>query len=385
MYRNNSIFKRIKIMNKLFKASAFVLLSTSSISVFSASITPDSFEATIDVGETVTVTKTITTDVGGASKVDVFFLADNTGSMSGVINNVRNAATAILSGLSAVISDVAFGVARYFGDPKEGGEDFDSAYDVLQPITTVGATAVASMGSWIASGGGDSPEANFYAIQQASTEGANTDGIGSTDPVGGDGTGEATGWRDGAAKILLWFGDVSSHTTTVDELEAIEAAQDNGVTVIAFNSSSAGSGIDSSSQASNVTAATGGSLINNFSSLSGDALTAAVLASIDLATSTFDLDLFTVGDTSGLDVSFSCMSAEGCDDVVGGESREFEMSITGLTSGVYDFDVGVTGISGLFESDLITVRGSTDVPAPATITLLGSALLLLGLRKRKSH
>lgn len=372
-------------MNKLLKVSVFILLSTSSISVFSASITPETFEATIDVGETVTVTKTITTDVGGASKVDVFFLADNTGSMGGVINNVRNAATAILSGLSAAISDVAFGVARYYGDPSESGENFNSAYDVLQPITTTGADAVTSMNSWIASGGADIPEANFYAIQQAATEGANTDGIGSTDPVGGNGSGEATGWRDGAAKILLWFGDASSHTTTVDEAEAIQAAQDNGVTVIAFNSGNAGSGIDTFSQATNVTAATGGSLINNFSSLSGDALTASVLASIDLVTSTFDLDLFTIGDTSGLDISFTCMSVAGCDDVVGGESRDFEMSITGLTPGVYDFDVGVTGISGLFESDLITVRGSTDVPAPATITLLGSALLLLGLRKRKGQ
>ena len=369
-------------MNKLIKVSTFFFLSTSSASAFSASITPDSFEATIAVGETVTVTKTVTTDKGGASKVDVFFLADNTGSMGGVINNVRSAAESILNGLTAAITDVAFGVARYLGDPSETSVNFNSAYDVLQPITSVGATAVDSMDDWFASGGGDSPEANFYAIQQASAEGANTDGIGSTDPVGGGGTGEATGWRAGAAKVLLWFGDVNSHTTTVDEAEAIQAAIDNGVTVIAFNSGSSGSGIDSLSQATNVSFATGGSLINDFSSLSGVALTDVVLNSIDLATTTLDLDLFTIGDSSGLDVSFTCMSIEGCDDVEGGESREFEMSITGLAAGVYDFDVGVTGIADLFENDLITVTG---VPAPSTITFFGSVLLFLRLRERKSH
>lgn len=84
------------------------------------SISPATFEATIAVGGSVTVSKTVTTDAIGASKVDVFFLTDDTGSMSGVINNVKSTAGALLTQLQATYTDIAFGVGSYDGDPVEG-------------------------------------------------------------------------------------------------------------------------------------------------------------------------------------------------------------------------------------------------------------------------
>ena len=102
-----------------------------------ATITPDTFSATIGVGESVTVEKTVTIEAGDvASKVDFYFLSDNNGSMTGVIDNVKSVAGDLLTALNAEYGDAAFGVGRYFGDPSETGEDGNTAYDVLQTSTT---------------------------------------------------------------------------------------------------------------------------------------------------------------------------------------------------------------------------------------------------------
>jgi hypothetical protein len=170
---------------------------------FAGSISPSTYTDTIDVGETISVNKTVTTDLGGASKVDVFFLADNTGSMGGTINAVATNAAAILNASEFSGLDMGWGVGRYFGDPIEGVGG-DGAYDVLQTITTNHTDVTNAIGGWFASGGGDTPEANLYALQQAASEGAAG--------INGVSSGEATGWRTGAQRIVAWFGDATGHT-----------------------------------------------------------------------------------------------------------------------------------------------------------------------------
>jgi len=56
------------------------------------SINPSTYSASIAVGETVKVVKKIVTHAGGGL-VDFLLLADNTGSMGGVISNVQSVAT----------------------------------------------------------------------------------------------------------------------------------------------------------------------------------------------------------------------------------------------------------------------------------------------------
>jgi len=363
------------------------------------SITPSTFETTIEVGETVSVEKTVTTDVGGASRADIFFLTDDTGSMGGPITAVRNAASALLTSLQGSIADVAFGVGSYDGDPREGvplssppATNLTAAYSQQQAITTNSAAAQTAINTWAASGGGDGPEANFFALHQVATEGGLTDGLGTTDE--GYSTAAATGgtgWRTGAVRVIVWFGDIVSHTTTVDQAEVIDALTANNVIVIGMNSGGANGGIDGSGQASAITSATGGTLFNNFTSVPTDDVASTIATLIADATATIDLELLAIGDTSGVDVAYTCTDALGCDDVVGGESRTFRMDVTGLAPGTFSYDTIAVGVAGAVESDLITVTGDgtppppAGVPEPGTLGLLAVSLLAAGGVARRSN
>lgn len=383
-------------MKRFIITAAITAAFTVPAAAIAGSISPATFEATIAVGGSVTVSKTVTTDAIGASKVDVFFLTDDTGSMSSVINNVRNTAGALLTQLQSTYADIAFGVGSYDGDPREGvplasppAANLTAAYSRQSMITTNIAQVQAAINTWAAGGGGDGPEANFFALHQVATSGGLTDGFGSTDNSGaGYSTGLATGWREGAARVIVWFGDVVSHTTTVDQAEAIAALTANGVTVVAMNSGGDNSGIDGSNQADSIVAATGGVIVNNFASVPIANIVDSIVGAIGDATSTLDLSLAVQGGVpAGLNISFVCTSAEGCDDVAGGESRTFDMTITGLTPGDYDFTVIAPGVAGASERDLITVTadGGGTVPEPGTLGLLAASLLGAGFARRRKH
>lgn len=363
-------------MNKLIKLlliSAFLPYLVFVEAAVAASIEPASINVNMVPGQTLTLERIVTLDASGpaASRVDVVFLADNTGSMGGVINTVRSNAQTILDAISGgdprfTGIDVQFGVASYNGDPREFGGNTDNkaarAYRLLQAVTDSRDDVAAALGQWRAGGGGDAPEANFFALHQVATQGGATDGIGSTDLVFS--TGAVTGWRSGAARVIVWFGDVRSHTTTVNLDEVIAALADNDVIVAAINTRAANSGIDSLQQATQIVAATGGSLTNN---VRGTAATIdAILNAVESATDTVDLSLTTAGLLPGLDVSFTCISAQGCEDVAAGESRRFAMQLNAGTEGSYEFDTLVPQIAGLIANDSVNVRACvSDLTARA--------------------
>jgi len=364
----------------IFQVCLSVLLLTSV--AMADSITPSELERTIAVGESFTVTKTVTLDPGAltANKVDVFFLADNTGSMSGIINTVITNAEAILDAISGgdpsfTGIDVGFGVGRYLGDPTEFGETPTTAYQLMQSITADKTATQTAIEAWYASGGGDWEEANFFALQQVATNGANT--------PSGVGTAQDTAWRDGAGKVIVWFGDAPSHEATISQADTIAALNAASVTVAAINTQSANNGIDYSGQASAIAVATGGTLTND---VSGTGTTVdAILAAVESATSSLDLTLDFVGDHSGLALSFTPTSYL---DVVRSAAETltytFELTMTGITAGVYDFQTVVPGL-GLVEFDRITVVDSA-VPEPNTLLLVLAGITGLSyLSRRKAR
>jgi hypothetical protein len=324
------------------------------------SISPSSVNETLGVGGSVTIHKTITLGREGATNVDVFFLADNTGSMGGTIGQAQAGAGAILGALP---STYQFGVGRYLGDPSEGEA---SSYLTTQTLTTNTALVQTAINGWFASGGGDTPEGNYYALQQV----ANT-----------------TAWRPDAQRLIVWFGDAQSHTETTTQADAIAALQGANAKVIAFNNLNAGAGIDDSypgepagtHQASDIVAAVGGSLTNNFSSISNADFITAVTDQITAAASFVDLVFGSSFGGSGLGLSFTCTDALGCMHVGGGESRTFDLTITGLMPGIYDFSVFAQGIAAT-ELDHIVVTG---VPEPETYALMLAGFAAIGAIARR--
>ncbi len=314
----------------------------------------------------ITIHKTITLSESGANLVDLFFLADNTGSMGGIVSKAQSGASEILGSVPGG-ADYNFGVGRYLGDcveysmPAGCGTSY-VGYTQNTGLTSSAAAAQTGINAWFASGGGDGPEGNFDALRMVA---------------------QTADWRTGSQRLVVWFGDAVSHTERTTEAQAIAALQAAGVKVIAFNSNASGYGIDGCyfgecSQASDIVAATGGSLTNSFGSLSAAGFVTAVNSAISTATSTIDLVFGTSYLGSGLAISFECTDALGCTGVTGGESRTFDVHILAKAEGTYDFSVFASGVKAEELDHIVVGAGGTVVPEPSTWVMLATGLLGLG-------
>jgi hypothetical protein len=130
----------------------------------------------------------------GVSKVDVYFLADTTGSMDSILTAVQNGASNILDALNALGLDMVFGVGNY--KDFQPGAEFPAPFAFqhqLNPTTTV-ADVKNAFNAWSASGGSDTPEGQLFALDQLA------------EPPGG-----TIGWRSDAKRIIVWFGDAPGH------------------------------------------------------------------------------------------------------------------------------------------------------------------------------
>ncbi len=423
---------------------------SSTASTATGTLTPDSYSKTIEPEETVSVERTVTVNVDDIvettitskpQKLDVLFLADNTGSMGSAISNVQDNARSLLNELSADYDDVQVGVARYYGDPKEygsatetttvyvptgntvtysttgtytgklygrgrrtkyeyefvykkdgttintwkayyygsthsswGGSYYSSwespeyetiekpvgeaAYELQEGVDGGSVDdAIAAINNWSATGGGDWPEANFFALQQAATSGNDTD----------DGyyTNYDTNWRSDAKKIIVWFGDAQSHTSTVSQNQVIDALQDNDVSVIAIHATTTSysltNGINKNSQASTIASETDGEFASVYSSEVAETM-ASLIGEVAVETTTttdgtVDLEFSSTGDTDDLNITYTCTDPLGCTAVKDGESRTFEMNVTGTKTGTYDFKTLVVDVPGAVADNTIIVNG----------------------------
>ena len=128
---------------------------------------------------------------GQLTKADVYLLADVTTSMDPVLDQLKADASFIVNALAAATNtDIAMGLGSY--------RDFINLPFLPQPfipqvaVTKNAATVIAGINQWIAAGGGDAPESQFYALWKLAT-----------DPV--------AGFRPGAKRLIVWFGDSPGH------------------------------------------------------------------------------------------------------------------------------------------------------------------------------
>jgi hypothetical protein len=214
-------------------------------------VTPATVTATLLPGQSNVQAKSVETSPI-PPRPDIVFLADTTGSMGGALVNVRDNATAIMNTVRAAQADSQFGVAAY----KDFGDVY--VYNLFQAVTDSIPAAQAGTNAWLpASGGGNTPEANINALFNVAQN--------------------ATGWRAGSSRILVWFGDASGHDPSGGHTlaDAIAALNTNNIKVIAINVASGGAdGLNATGQAAAVATATGGMF---FPSATNDQVADAIL------------------------------------------------------------------------------------------------------------
>ena len=319
------------------------------------SIDPAEYETTLAVGESVTIDKTVTiTMAGGTALVDVFFLADETGSMFDEIASVKASAAAILAS-TAGLGDVAFGVGGY----RDVGDAW--IYREIQDLTSDQPTAQAGINTWAAGGGGDFPEANLPALEGVAND---------------------TSWRTGSERLVVWFGDAPGHDPRDGSTEATATASliGAGVQVIAVDVGS----LNSTGQAVRISAATGGQYL---AGISDDTIVAAITSALETAISEYTTVCLDASEApGGVGVGLSACHVGEFDR---SEDREFdfEVEFTGVAPGDYEFPIYATVDGGRVarEIDTIHVTGDTKVPEPSTLSMVGLALVgLAWARKRLS-
>jgi len=310
------------------------------VNALADSVVPSTYSASLDAGKSVTITKTVTISAGSptSATVDVFFLADTTGSMGGTLASVQAGAASILSGLAG-LGDLAYGVGEY----RDVGDDF--VYRLNQDVTTDPKLVQDGINAWVATGGGDWEEGQLYALYQV----ANT-----------------VSWRPGSTRIIVWFGDAPGHDPTtgtvpvVTETQAIAALVAQTIKVMALDVGS----LDYYGQAQRIADATKGKYYSgiNPSQIVND-IKDAIITSFQTYTA---VSLGTSTVPAGLTVNVTPPSYTGEYDRSIDRVFSFNVTFTAITPGSYGFTIPVLVDGGTMvsEVDNIQVGGLLSFPLP---------------------
>jgi hypothetical protein len=234
--------------------------------ILAQGIDPSEVTETIADGDSIEITKTVTTpDI--PPDADICFLADTTGSMGPALASVAGSIGGIMADVLVESPDAQFCAAQY----KDAGSSPVFALD--QALTTDTTAVQAAIGGWTAGGGGDFAEDQLHALTEVA--------------------GAATGWRAApAAHILVWFGDCPGHdpasggetlATTIDALTTSGAGAPIIVLAVSISNTTDAEFcetgfLDDTGQATAITAATGGVL---FQGVDEDAVGDAIAAALD--------------------------------------------------------------------------------------------------------
>ncbi|MFC3455622.1 Calx-beta domain-containing protein [Amycolatopsis speibonae] len=331
-----------------------MLASTAVAAAAPPGVDPATVDLTLNAGQSTVVTKNVTTSAVPPNP-DLVLLADTTGSMGGPIGNVRSNANAITGDVLAAQPTAQFGVAEY--------KDFTDSvpFKVNQGITGDTAAVQAGINQWVASGGGDTPEANLNALYQLATG--------------------AVDFRPDGTRIIAWFGDAPSHDPSGghDLAQTIAALQTAKIRVVAVNVGA----LDSGGQASAITSATGGVLLNN---VPAGQVSQAILDGIK------SIEVTVTPKVTSCDPQLTVTNDPGSVKVTSGDVASFTETIKASASaapGTYHcvVDYQIDGVSrGYIETTTVRVlglsindvsvdegSGGAQVPATFTVSLLGGA------------
>lgn len=185
---------------------------------------------------------------------DILFLMDTTGSMAATIAAVRDLFTPLVDQLALLFPEVTFKwAAAEYKDFADGDAYTDFGYMFTSFFTEDASLVQTGMSTWVAAGGGDTPECNMNALY-----GVARDWV---DRLDG---------REDVNRIIVWCGDATSHVDTAagykSVAEAISMLQSKGCVVIACNTEPAGNGINTDGQATAIVDATEGVLVDQVGS-----------------------------------------------------------------------------------------------------------------------
>ncbi len=360
-----------------------ILLSASLVAADSPpGIDPASVVELVFPGESVDVDKTVHTPEI-PPKPDIYFLADTTGSMTPVINQVKTDAASILTDLDAATSDPRYGAGDYKDFPYDG-----YAFSNAAPIPATdddGTAALAAIAGWFATGGYDGSEGQFYALDQIA------EGV--------------VNWRADSTKIVVWFGDAPAHDPVcsaisglgydIDEASLIAKLVANEIRVVAISTLSGfyGDGLDddptysasdytgfcaingTSGQATRIAAATGGVHLTD---VAPEDISDAILEGLSNLPAEVELES---NCTAPISTSFTppMVTVTSGDDAFFAETIMVEAGAAGGTYFCEDYalinGVPMTDESGatIFEEKTIHVPGIELLPETATNELLPGA------------
>ena len=174
----------------IFTAAALALAAGLGVAAAAPGVTPQTFSATLNPGDSVVVPKVVHTQPI-PPKPDIYLLADSTGSMGPAIANVKANAGAITALVNGQTTGAMFGAGDYkdFQRPQLDPYVFHNGASIGSA-----ASAITAINAWSApaGSGSDGPEGQLFALHQLAT-----------DP--------SIGFRPDSTRGVVWFGDAPGH------------------------------------------------------------------------------------------------------------------------------------------------------------------------------